>query len=116
MDDNDFFSVNRLVDFGMSMALATQMTRTMNTVMGNMNVPGSSVKPMPHIYYVAINNKSIGPLNESELSQLIGQKKINKDTLAWMPGMKDWQPIENVPAILRLVALTPPELPKNTVK
>jgi hypothetical protein len=65
---------------------------------------------MPNIYYVAIEGKQVCPLNDGELSQLISQKRINKDTLAWVPGMPAWKPIEQVPAILKVVALTPPPL------
>lgn len=65
---------------------------------------------MPNIYYVAIDGQQVGPLNDSELSQMISQKRINKDTLAWVPGMSVWKPIKQVPAILKVVALTPPPL------
>jgi hypothetical protein len=44
------------------------------------------------------------------MAALIAQKKVNKDTLAWMPGLLGWKPIEQIPAILKLVALTPPPL------
>lgn len=114
MDDNSFFSIDRLVEFGMSAAIAQQMVNSMNVAMAGMNIPGSmpKVQPAPPVYYVALEGKPVGPLNESELSQLIYQKKVNKDTLAWMPGMTGWRAIEKVPAILKIVALTPPELPK----
>lgn len=113
MDDNSFFSLDRLVEFGLGMSIAQQMIGIMNQSMKEMYVPGSiqsMPSPMPQTYFVAINNQSIGPLNDSELIQLISQKKVNKDTLAWVPGMMGWKPIEQVPAILKLVALTPPPL------
>ena len=72
MDDNSFFSIDRLVEFGLGMGIAQQ--------------------------------------NDGELSQLISQKRINKDTLAWVPGLTAWKPIEQIPAILKVVALTPPPL------
>lgn len=114
MDDNSFFSIDRLVEFGMSAAIAQQMVNSMNVAMAGMNISGSMPKdqPAPPVYYVALEGKPVGPLNESELSQLIYQKKVNKDTLAWMPSMTGWLAIEKVPAILKIVALTPPELPK----
>jgi hypothetical protein len=62
------------------------------------------------MYYVAIDGQQIGPLTESELMEMIRDKKVSKDTLAWMPGMATWLPIEKVPAILKLIALTPPPL------
>jgi hypothetical protein len=114
MDDNSFFSIDRLVDFGMGMAMAQQMVNVMNRSMQSMYVPGS-IQSMPQpaaqqVYYVAIEGKPVGPLNDSELSQLISQKKVNKDSLSWVPGMPSWQPIEQVPAILKVIALTPPPL------
>ena len=115
MDDNNFFSIDRLVEFGMGMAMARQMVNVMNQSMQSMYVPGS-IQSMPkpvtqqQIYYVAIDGKPVGPLNDSELSQLISQKKVNKDSLSWVPGMSSWQPIEQVPAILKVIALTPPPL------
>jgi len=113
MDDNSFFSIDRFVEFGLGMGLAQQMVGMMNQYMQSMYVPGSiqsMPKPMPQIYYVAIDGQQVGPLNDSELSQLVIQKRINKDTLAWVPGMMGWKPIEQVPAVLKVIALTPPPL------
>ena len=113
MDGNSFYSMDRLIEFGLGMGVAQQMINVMNQSMRSMYVPGS-VQSMPQpaqcIYYVAIDGKAVGPLNDSELSQLISQKKVNKDSLAWVPGMTAWQAIENVPAILKVIALTPPPL------
>ena len=114
MDNNSFFSVDRLVEFGLGMGVAQQMVGMMNQYMHSMYVPGSiqSMPPqsVPQMYYVAIDGQQVGPLNDSELSNLIAQKRVSKDSMAWMPGMASWQPIEQVPAILKIVALTPPPL------
>ena len=45
MDDNSFYSIDRLVEFGMGMAVAQQMTQSMNQTMKNMYVPGA-MNPM----------------------------------------------------------------------
>ena len=113
MNDQSFFSIDRLIEFGLGMGMAQQMIGMMNQSMQQMYVPGSIQaisKPMPQLYYVAIDGKQTGPLNDSEISQLITQKRIDKDSLVWMPGMAAWQPIEQIPAILKLIALTPPPL------
>ena len=113
MDDNNFFSIDRLVEFGMGMAMARQMVNMMNETMHQTYVPGSiqsMPRPMPQTYYVAIEGCQVGPLNDSEISQLVSQRKINKDTLGWVPGMETWMPIEQIPAILKVIALTPPPL------
>lgn len=99
----------------MSAAIAQQMVASMNQQFKQMYIPGSiqampQPAPAPAIYYVALNGEATGPLDEKELSRLIYAKQVSKDTLCWMPGMAEWQPIERVPAILRIVALTPPPL------
>lgn len=113
MDNHDFFSVDRLVEFGLGMSMAQQMINMMNESMKSMYIPGSiqsMPQPVASIYYVAVNGQQTGPLKGSELMTLISDKKVSKDTLAWMPGMPSWLPIEKVPAILKLIALTPPPL------
>lgn len=116
MNDQSFFSVDRLVEFGLSMGIAQQMVGMMNQYMQSMYVPGSiqsMPKPMPQIYYVAVEGQQVGPLNDSGLSQLFSQKRITKDSLGWVPGMPCWKPLEEIPAILKVVALTPPALPNT---
>ena len=113
MNENNFFSIDRLVEFGLGMGVAQQMVNVMNQSLHSMYVPGSIQSmppPVQSIYYVALEGKAVGPLNDKELSQLISLKRITKDTLAWVPGMSEWQPIELVPAILKVIALTPPPL------
>ena len=53
MDNNSFFSIDRLVEFGMSMAVANQMVQTMNQFMQAMHVPGSDMtisQPLQQIF------------------------------------------------------------------
>lgn len=113
MDNDSFYSMERLIEFGLGMAIAQQMVNVMNQSMNSMYVPGS-IQSMPHpqtqLYYVALEGKQVGPLNDSELMSLVQRREVNKDTLAWVPGMASWQPIEKVPQILKLIALTPPPL------
>ena len=116
MDNNSFFSIDRLVEFGLGMAMARQMVNVMNESMQNMYVPGS-IQSMPasqhRLLYVAIDGQSVGPLTESEFSRLVTEKKITKASLAWIPGMSNWQPIEQIPEILRIIAFAPPPIPVN---
>lgn len=111
MNDDNFFSINRLVEFGMSMAVAQQMVKTMNQSMVNMHIPGT-MNPLqaasPSIYYAMIGGKQAGPLSEQELSRLIVDQKVVKETYVWKPGMGTWDIAENVPDVLRLVASSPP--------
>lgn len=111
MTDDSFFSINKLVEFGMSLAIAQQMVQTMNNAINTTQVPGA-MNPMSTVpqqfYYVIIEGKQAGPFSEQELSRLITEKKILKETHVWKPGMPSWEIAEKVPEILKLVALTPP--------
>lgn len=111
MNDDSFFSINRLVEFGMGLAVAQQMVKTMNDAMTNMHIPGS-MNPMQPVqqqfYYAIIEGKQTGPFSEQELSRLISEKKICKETYIWKPGLPQWEIAERLPEILKLVALTPP--------
>ena len=113
MDNDSFFSIDRLVEFGLGMGVAQQMIHVMNESVQSMYIPGTESRMQQmsaKIYYVVIEGRSVGPLNESELTQLISNNKVTKDSLAWLPGMSAWKPIETVPEILKLIALTPPPL------
>jgi hypothetical protein len=111
MDNNSFFSVDRLVEFGLGMAMAQQMVGMMNQTMQTMQMPGELQQPISQrTFYVAQDGNAVGPLSPKELTQLVMNHTVNKDTLAWMPGMPAWKPIEQIPEILKVIALTPPPL------
>ena len=115
MDNGNFYSIDRLVEFGMGMAMAQQMVKVMNETMRQMYVPGciqSMPAAQPITFYVAINGQQIGPISEREFTQLVIKKQVTKDPLAWMPGMLAWKPIEQIPAILKIIAVVPPPIPE----
>lgn len=115
MNDNSFFSIDRLVEFGLGMGIAQQMVGMMNQYLQQMYVPGS-IQSMPITqpitFYVAINGRQVGPVSENDFVQMVTTKQITKETLAWMPGMPEWKPIEQIPSILRIIAVTPPPIPQ----
>jgi hypothetical protein len=110
------FSVERLVEFGMSAAIANQMIRTMNDTMGQtmqqwpstMNAPQSGPS---RLYYASVGGKQAGPFSETEIVRLVNDGTITKETYIWHQGMKEWKAAVDVPEILRIIALTPPPLP-----
>ena len=114
--ENSFYSIDRLVEFGMGMAVAQQMVKTMNHAISNMHIPGS-MNPMQaaeqQFYYAMIDGKQAGPFSSQELSRLIAEKKIVKETHIWKPGLSQWELAEHLPEILKLVALSPPEFNLN---
>jgi len=121
--EQNFYSTDRLVEFGMSIAIAQQMVKSMNEMMATTKVPdprmhtvlpqkpGQILPVLPErIYYAVFEGKQAGPFSETEIARLIADKKITKESLLWHPGLDAWKTAENIPEILRLVALTPPSI------
>ncbi|OUO20507.1 DUF4339 domain-containing protein [Collinsella sp. An307] len=118
MDESSFYSIDRLVEFGLTLGVATQMANSMNAGLQAMRMPGARNPMQPNalaedqpLFYVVLDGKSVGPLATSELSRFIAEKRVTKETYVWKPGMQNWQLAENVPEVLRLVAMTPPPVP-----
>lgn len=117
MKDDNFFSIDKLVKFGMGITIAQQMIQTMNHAMQSMHIAGTQDpmgghSVMPVSIFAVIDGKQAGPFSESEILQLINQKKINNETYIWHQGMKDWEKAESVPIIVKIVALNPPPFNK----
>ena len=62
----------------------------------------------------SIEGKQAGPFSEEEIARLICEGKVDKTTYVWRPGMPQWARAENVPEVLKIVALTPPPLPTES--
>jgi len=118
MNNDNFYSIDKLVEFGLGIAVAQQMVNSMNHAMQNAYVPGAQ-SPMlqqrlAHSYHVILDGKPAGPFTEQEVSRLISDGKITKGTHVWRPGMARWELAEQVPDVLRLVALAPPPFTQGT--
>ncbi|MDR0756155.1 MAG: GYF domain-containing protein [Puniceicoccales bacterium] len=116
MNEDSFYSINRLVEFGIGLSVAQQMVKTMNDAINNMRIPGT-MNPMQAIpqvtYYAIIDNQQMGPFSEQDLSRLITDRKITKETYIWKPGMPKWEIAEKLPEVLKWVALSPPPFQPN---
>jgi hypothetical protein len=113
VNNDNFLSIDRLVEFGLGIGIAQQMVKSMNHMMDNTQMPKIQGVSIPNMrqYYVAIDGKSAGPFSEAELSRLIAEGGVKKDTLLWRLGMPKWDVPENIPDVLRLIALAPPPIP-----
>ena len=110
--DKQFSSIDKLVEFGFELGIAQQMVNSMNLTMQNMHIPGS-ISTMPQnqkLWYVGIDGRPVGPLSEPELTKMLLNKEVTKETLVWSNGMPGWEPIKNVPEVLAIIMQLPPEL------
>ena len=117
-NEKSFYSIDRLVEFGMGMAVANQMVNAMNQSMQNMHIPGAGnpmrqPEPPQRVYYAVLEGKQAGPFSETEMARLINEKKLSRETYVWHTGLREWKTAENVPEIVRLVALAPPPSPSG---
>lgn len=111
MNEDNFFSIDRLVEFGLGMAVAQQMSASMNHALQATQFPGPRNVPAgiyANHYHVMLDGKPAGPFTELELARLIAQGKLGKQSYVWRPGMAKWDTADNVADVLRLVALAPP--------
>lgn len=110
--DHSFNSIERLMELGMSMAIAQQMMQTMNIAMSNMQTPTfSNVNvPLPSTMacYALVADIAQGPFSEFEMTSHIQAGRISKNTLVWLKGMPGWMEAERVPEVAKLFLLMPP--------
>lgn len=113
-DDNSFNSIERLIELGMSMAVAQQMMQTMNHAMQNITTPQfKNVNvPLPQIthFYALVNDIPQGPFTEQEFRGHILANRVNQETLVWLYGMPGWMQAQQVPEVAKLFVLIPPSV------
>ncbi len=105
--NNDFSSIERLMEFGLSMAVAQQMMATMNHCIANTVVPGAGapIANQGRRFFAVIDGAQAGPFDEREVDNLIATGRIAAQSLMWRQGMSAWGAAETIPEINRLLLL-----------
>lgn len=101
--NNNLDTIDKLVEFGMGMALSQQMMNTLKQTTPppiNLSTPQSE-----YIYYAIINSRQLGPLTTEELTGLISDKQITAETLMWYPGMPAWSPAKDIREVNKLLLI-----------
>jgi hypothetical protein len=119
LNTDNFFSVDRLVEFGMGMGIAQHMVKSMNSALQEAYLPsaqatqltGLQPPTLPNTFFVVFDGRQAGPFNDVEISRLVADGRITKSTYVWRAGMLQWEFAENVPEFLRIIALAPPPPP-----
>lgn len=86
-------------------AIGQNIAGTMNTAIN----PAASVPPkVPGTtYFVAIDNKPVGPFKLDEIKEMAAQGQVKSDSLLWKQGTPSW---EKADAFIELSGLFPPDL------
>lgn len=107
MNDNSFYSLDKLVEFGMGLGIAQQMMSVMNKTINEMHIPnaGMAIGYTKPGYFALVGEKTVGPLTGDELRILVDGDKLTADSFVWKEGIPGWKQVKNVPEIYKYVIL-----------
>lgn len=98
--------------------MMNQMGGQMANNMASAGQPQMTPPPLPNqqavTYYLYVNNAQVGPCDVNTISQMVGAKQINGDTLGWCDGMANWAALKTIPALSSLFSRPaggPPPIP-----
>ena len=115
----DFSSLDKLVEFGLGVGIATQMMNTMNHTIAQTAVPGVGINPgvqkAPDVnpavtpdrrqYYIVKDDRLAGPMTEQEIGELVRKGVITNSTFCWFTGLDSWKLAQDIPEINKLLLL-----------
>lgn len=114
----EFYSLDKLLEFGLPANAANNMIDSMNQVFDAMKIPGvdnvatESISTWAEdLYYAVLDGEKSGPYTLVEVARLIVDKKITKNSYLWKPGMNKWAYADTFPEVVRLIAIDPPDVP-----
>ncbi|MBO6306006.1 MAG: DUF4339 domain-containing protein [Paludibacteraceae bacterium] len=97
MCDSGMF--DKVVEFGMGMAVMQQVPQMMNAAATAANQPAPPPIPKATAYFLAIGGKQYGPFTVEQLRPFVPTGQITKETLVWCQGMSAWEPAASRPDI-----------------
>lgn len=90
---------DKVVEFGMGMAVMQQVPQMMNAATTAANQPAPPPIPKATSYFLAIGGKQYGPFTLEQLRPFVPTGQITKETLVWCQGMSAWEPAASRPDI-----------------
>ena len=103
-------SMSDMVGMGAGLAMGQTMAESLSKTTIDKHTP----PPIPDVdskkYYIALNNEQEGPYDIRTVKRYINENKLQKNTLIWTEGLKDW--VEAYAILPEEFNATPPPLPK----
>ena len=90
---------DKVVEFGMGMAMVQQIPQMMNAATAHTNQPAPPPIPQAAAYFLAIDGKQYGPFTVEQLRPFVPTGQITAQTLVWCQGMSAWAPANSRPDI-----------------
>jgi len=92
----------------MGQQMAGMMQNMGQQMQGAMNTP----PPMPNVqYHVSINNQPSGPFSIQQLTQMVQNGQLTRQTYVWKQGMANWEFAGNIQELNNLFAPPAPGTP-----
>lgn len=90
---------------GAGFAMAQQMAQAMAPAQGAAAPP-----PIPGAthFHIVLNGQQAGPFTLEELAAHAARGTLTPQTLIWKPGLPQWSPASQVPAVAAILASPPP--------
>ena len=115
-DMSGFNPAGMMMGMALGGSMGGQMNNMMNQMGQQMQNSMSAPPPIPEVKYMLANNgQQFGPFNMMQMSQLVQNGQMTKETYVWKQGMAAWDFAGNVQelASLFMQAAPPPPPPGN---
>lgn len=101
---------------GMGFGIGGSFGQQMSNMSNVMNEKTASTPPPPPnipivAFHILINNEQKGPFDMNQISQLIQQGQLNRETYVWKEGMAQWAKAGECTELQRLFGSVPPPPP-----
>jgi hypothetical protein len=115
MQNFDYLSEDKLIDFGLSYTSARKFIEAIKKEPFEKRwIEVLSKQEIELLfYYVMIDGEPDGPFSIFELVRLVNKNIINKDTLIWRPQLSGWVKAEYFGSLITGVAVLPPPVEKE---
>ena len=102
-----------MVGMTLGSVIGQNLVGTLNNIMPGQNNNVLTPPPIQNkVYYIAIDEKAVGPFDANGLKQLIIHGQLLKTTLLWTNGLTNWQEAQTIDGIKELFLDIPP-IPNN---
>lgn len=104
---------NGIAGLGASLGVGLNLGSVMGNTFGNqVNQQQTNLTPPPITqYYTAVNGQQSGPFSIEQITKMIQEGSVKRDTLAWKTGMGDWAKASVIDSLSQAFSSVPPPPP-----